>query len=364
MQNISQVIQKPMVVICFCIAAALVSPSANSAPSEDELIALLWTCNPSISEVEIRGAVQNTIRGYTNAGYGDDHTQLNLDYGVRLNCDDSTREQLSRKWYGQNYREIFAHRYVLFRWTVPGIFSDTSFEGSVQNFKSGLKRSYSNIAYSVMFSPEYHQMKKSIEDKEIEIEKAKEAKRIEDERKAIEKAEIRSAELAAQAATRIAEEAARKAKLEADAEAEKIRKAKLQDGSLVIASFDDALLKFEPLQLWPVMKSPLIKPDGKIYAELLDIDSAQGENLIIAKGGVQSALEFLYQRSQRIGGDEINYGYAALGLSSKTKDFSPSGLRLGQRIGVIGKYVANRKFMSESGIKIIPELEVMYIDLR
>ena len=133
------------------------------------------------------------------------------------------------------------------------------------------------------------------------------------------------------------------------------------DGSIPVANIDDAILRFEPIELSPIMKSPLLKPDKKIYKEVVEIESADGQDIIIAKDAIRGGMEYLDNAYHGIAQGMVKYDYVVLRLTNKTTDFSQGKLRIGQSIVVVGKYVENKRLVTASGPKTIPVLDVMYV---
>lgn len=137
-----------------------------------------------------------------------------------------------------------------------------------------------------------------------------------------------------------------------DTKLEEIRKVRTKlilAGKLKIESYDDAKLVNTPLILETIAFNPLLKADGKIYANKfwLTLEAEEGANLLRAV-----AIDPKGQKP-----------YVFLRTTKNTTIFGSGGMRVGGIISVMGRYTDNIKYTTVMGVtKSAPTLEVMYLD--
>jgi hypothetical protein len=121
------------------------------------------------------------------------------------------------------------------------------------------------------------------------------------------------------------------------------RKRLLKSGRVKISSIKDAALYHDPTQTLPaVIQSPLLSPDSAMYRGCAVLDGKEQEEILRAK-----ALR--------------GVAYVFLKTSTKTKNFSPSRMRIGETVCLVGRYVGNVKYRTVIGEpKIAPLINVLY----
>ncbi|MDD4913354.1 MAG: hypothetical protein PHP57_13765 [Sideroxydans sp.] len=173
------------ILVCLGIGLASLSATVNAA-SEDELIEAAWTCNPILRESGIAHSIDSAIRSYKNAGYGDDITRLDFAAVVRGSRDLQSRPANSgranafvalelscaepdmEKIHSRGLTEAFINKYVTVEWTEQGVFKDSIFKGTVNEFRPRLKANYTSITYKISFTPEYYSRIKAIEELQLQ----------------------------------------------------------------------------------------------------------------------------------------------------------------------------------------------------
>jgi len=141
-----------------------------------------------------------------------------------------------------------------------------------------------------------------------------------------------------------------KAKEEREKVALEERKRKLKSGELKAANFSEAEIANSPVQgLIGIMASPLLVPDKGNYSGRAIVDGLERANLIRGK------MAYGLVRSPEL-------AYVFLRMSSKTVNYAPSKMRVGESVSVLGRYVDNVKYRTVSGDeRTAPVIEVMYI---
>lgn len=127
------------------------------------------------------------------------------------------------------------------------------------------------------------------------------------------------------------------------------RRSQLLAGTIKIQDFRDAALLHQPEALEPIIASPLLKPNSKIYANILyalTLDAQEENNLLRGKISADDGSFYVYLRT-----------------NAKTTVFHPDKLRIGASISVIGRYVSNVTYTTQAGAKkMAPVLDVLFIE--
>lgn len=128
------------------------------------------------------------------------------------------------------------------------------------------------------------------------------------------------------------------------------RKRKLQSGEVQISTLSDAQLLYAPTgALLDIATSPMLMPDGKYYSGMVMLDGLAENKLIRGK------FVFGLVRDPQV-------AYAFLKMSSKAANHSLAGLRIGQNIAVLGRYVDNVKYHTVVGEeKTAPLIELIFM---
>jgi hypothetical protein len=104
-----------------------------------------------------------------------------------------------------------------------------------------------------------------------------------------------------------------------------LRQKQLLAGTQQVKDFRDATLLHQPEVLEPIIASPLLTPDRKIYGNklyLITIDAQEKDNLLRGKVSVDDGSFYVYLRT-----------------NAKSTIFHQDKLRIGAKINLIGRYV-------------------------
>jgi hypothetical protein len=129
---------------------------------------------------------------------------------------------------------------------------------------------------------------------------------------------------------------------------------KIRNGEEKIQNVSDAILYYSAKSLGSIAISPLLKPDNQYYSGLVIIDFQEKENLLRAK--IENYVDIR-------GFHPIAYIF--LSMDKKTISFNLELLRIGQKIGVVGRYIKNVSYITIAGEeKISPVMQVLYMDAQ
>lgn len=319
-----------IVAACFCFASMLANSYGlndrdgfnQQEAAYDSLISRKWHCDPVFHPERIVDWEFTEENRY----------KLVRELLEFRGCKDEATDVYTREL------SAFIYTYVTFDYYSDyGVllgFLNKDGEGRIDfSYPRGANRDYAVVIRSAKIHPTFDSDKRAYEERLLKEQAAAEEERI----KAIEEDSRKQAQLAANEA----EKARRERALN-------LRIAGLRNGTIKIASLDDAVLFHSPQDLDRLMVSPLLKPNNAIYSGYVLVDQDEGNGLIRVKSF--NPLMMLVTGYQ-----EAGVAYGIIRFTKTTVDYSVNDLRIGSRIKVVGKYSQNVKYG-----RIVPVLEVLY----
>jgi len=175
------------------------------------------------------------------------------------------------------------------------------------------------------------------------------------------------------------------AKSEQDKQKE-LERQQLKSGEKMVSTIEDASLMYDAKGAFDIMKAPLLRPDGAVYSSRIELYRQDGADSINGRFQFPPAaianFEFIARtagmvarnkgdaESQKLYQDTLDdlrsakrtyYVYLKTTKQTKYLGIAPERLRLGEELGFVGKYIANRQYTdSNNEVRTAPVLEVLY----